>query len=136
MVAVCPDAHFVCHQSWFDKESKVSLVTRVEGEATVASFQNDRILDELLIQSLGDELIGLSQNDGVKNVVLDFSNVEFMSSAMIGKLVLLNKKCGAANKPLRFCSINDNLMEVFKLTNLDKVFQIDDDEATALSNLG
>ena len=114
----------------------MSLVTRVEGETTVASFENDRILDELLIQSLGDELIGLSQSDDVKSVVLNFEKVEFMSSAMIGKLVLLNKKCGAANKPLRFCCINDNLMEVFKLTNLDKVFQIDDDEATSLGKLG
>ena len=114
----------------------MSLVTRVEGAATVASFENDRILDELLIQSLGDELIGLSQDTDVNSVVLDFDKVEFMSSAMIGKLVLLNKKCGAANKPLRFCCINDNLMEVFKLTNLDKVFQIDPDVATSVGVIG
>ncbi len=111
----------------------MSLVKRTEGAVNIVSFENDRILDELLIQNLGDELIALTQDDSVKNLILNFEKVEFMSSAMIGKLVLLNKKCGAANKPLRFCCINKNLMEVFKLTNLDKVFQIDSNETASLS---
>ena len=112
----------------------MSLVTRAEGVVTIASFEENRILDELLIQNLGDELVGLTQDDKVKNLVLNFQKVEFMSSAMIGKLVLVNKKCGASNKPLRFCCINDNLMEVFKLTNLDRVFQIDGNELSSLSH--
>ena len=111
----------------------MSLVKRTEGEVTVVSFENDKILDEMLIQQLGDELIELTQNDDVKKIVVNFDQVEFMSSAMIGKLVLLNKKCGAANKPLRFCSINSNLMEVFRLTNLDSVFPIDPDESAAMA---
>lgn len=111
----------------------MALVTRTEGNVTIAKLNNDRILDELLIQNLGDVLIGLTADENVQNLVLNFSTVEFMSSAMIGKLVLVNKKCGAANKPLRFCCINDNLMEVFKLTNLDKIFEIDKNETVSLS---
>jgi len=114
----------------------VSLSTRTEGNATVAIFADDRILDEMLIQKLGNELIALTQDDNVKNLVLNFDKVEFMSSAMIGKLVLLNKKCGGAGKALRFCCINTNLMEVFRLTNLDKVFTIDSDEAAAIAGVG
>jgi anti-sigma B factor antagonist len=111
----------------------VALSVQKDGDVTVASFDNDRILDELLIQKLGDELIGLTQGTDVQKLLLDFRNVEFMSSAMIGKLVLVNKKCGAANKPLRFCCINSNLMEVFRLTNLDKVFKIDPDVAASFA---
>ena len=111
----------------------MALTVQKDGDITVAGFDNDRILDEMLIQNLGDELIGLTQSDDVQKLLLSFENVEFMSSAMIGKLVLVNKKCGAASKPLRFCCINDNLMEVFRLTNLDKVFKIDSDMAAAVA---
>jgi anti-sigma B factor antagonist len=55
-----------------------------------------------------------------------------MGSAMIGKLILINKKCKSLHLDLRLCGLNDNIMEVFRLMKLDTVLQIYDEESTAL----
>ena len=67
---------------------------------------------------------------------MNFKNVSFMSSAMIGKLVLFGKKCKTAKVKLRLCCINDNVDEVFKLMKLNKVFAIDKDEETSMKKIG
>ena len=102
----------------------MSLSTKNTGSVVIAAFPNDRIIDELLIQKLGEEMIQLIQQEQYKHVIINFQTVEFMSSAMLGKLNLLNKKSREAGKTLQFCCINDNLMEVFRITNLDRVFTI------------
>ena len=68
-------------------------------------------------------------------IILNFQNVSFMSSAMIGKLVLFGKKCKTAKVALRLCNINDNVDEVFKLMRLNKVFAIDKEEETSLKKI-
>ena len=60
---------------------------------------------------------GASQS---KKMVLNFQGVQFMSSAMIGKLVLLNKKCKASEVALKLCQISPNVLEVFKITRLNQ----------------
>ena len=57
-----------------------------------------------------------------------------MSSAMIGKLVLLNKKAKTDNVALKFCAISANVLEVFKITRLNKVFEIYADEEKAVKS--
>ena len=67
-------------------------------------------------------------------MLLNFQGVQFMSSAMIGMLVLLNKKAKSAGIALCFCCISPNVLEVFKISRLDKIFRIlddDDDPGTA-----
>ncbi len=67
-------------------------------------------------------------------MVVDFSGVSFMSSAMIGKLVLLHKRCKSAEIKMKVCQISDNVMEVFKITRLHKVFDIQKDREKALDS--
>ena len=67
-----------------------------------------------------------------KKLLLNFQGVQFMSSAMIGKLVLLNKKAKTSEIDLKFCTISANVHEVFKITRLNKVFKIYPDEEKAL----
>ena len=62
-----------------------------------------------------------------KNMLLSFRGVHFMSSAMIGKLVLLNKKAKHSKLNLKFCSISPHVLEVFKTTRLNMLFDIDDE---------
>ncbi len=113
-----------------------TLLTRQEDDVLVAYFQDVRIIDDSRISALGQELTELVNDSDNKKICLNFQNVGFMSSAMIGKLVLFGKKCKAANVGLRLCNINDNVDEVFTLMRLGKVFNIDKDEKTALKQFG
>ena len=49
----------------------------------------------------------LSNWEAEKKLLLDFTGVSFMSSAMIGKLVLLHKKCKSAEILMKVCNISN-----------------------------
>jgi anti-sigma B factor antagonist len=105
------------------------------GDVTVARFVDKKILDENNIQIIGNQLFGLVEEDGRKKIVLDFANVEFLSSAALGKLITMNKKVAAAGGKLRLCNIRPDIYEVFAITRLNKLFEIKDDQAAALAGL-
>jgi anti-sigma B factor antagonist len=92
-----------------------------------------KITDEEMIQEAGRELTDLVEAAAeTKKLLLSFEGVEVMSSAMIFKLVLLNKLAKPCGVKLRFCDISPNVLEVFKITKLNRVFRIlsseDDDD--------
>lgn len=61
---------------------------------------------------------------GAKDFVLDFSSCKFIDSTGLGVLVAVYKKCTGLNGSLKLHSINPQVMKVFKLTRLDKIFDI------------
>jgi len=102
------------------------------GEVTVVNFVDKKILDEQNIQIIGEQLFDLVDNQGKKKILLNFGNVEFLSSAALGKLITMNKKVQQAGGKLVMCNIAREILEVFEITKLDKLFKIFKDEQTAL----
>jgi anti-sigma B factor antagonist len=102
------------------------------GDVTVVNFLDRKILDEQNIQRIGDQLFGLVDTEGARKVLLNFSNVEYLSSAALGKLITLNKKLGAVGGRLILCNIDPQIYEVFEITKLDKFFKIHKEEQAAL----
>jgi anti-anti-sigma factor len=95
-----------------------------------------RILDERLVEPeqlkrLFEDLHALLGKSEEQQVVLDFTPVKFMASAMLGKLVALQKKCEEYRAKLKLSGVAPEIMQVFKITKLNKVFDIQPDEATA-----
>lgn len=103
----------------------------VEG-VLVVYFSDAKILDDTRIQQIGKDLIELASKVPDAKMVLNFEGVGFMSSAMIGKLVLLNKKCKTDDVSLKLSNIAPNVGEVFKIMKLNKVFDIYKDEEKAI----
>ena len=102
------------------------------GDVTIARFVDKKILDENNIQVIGNQLYGLIEEDARKRIILDFSNVEYLSSAALGKLITLNNKAKQAKGKLRLCGIRPDIYEVFAITKLNTVFDIKDDREQAL----
>jgi anti-sigma B factor antagonist len=102
------------------------------GDVTVVKFVDRRILDEQNIQIIGDQLFGLVDEVGRRKLLLNFGNVEFLSSAALGKFITLQKKLQAANGRLILCNIDPDILEVFEITKLDKFFTITKDEQSGL----
>jgi anti-sigma B factor antagonist len=103
------------------------------GDVTVVKFVDKKILDEASIQELGAELFGLVEHDNRKSILLNFTDVEFLSSAALGKLITLDRKVKAAKGRLKMSNIRPEIFEVFQITKLNKVFDIRSDEAEAIS---
>ena len=112
-----------------------SLLTRREGEILLVYFEDVSIIDEANINELGNELLELLNQPDNEKIVVNLGTIGFMSSAMIGKLILFAKECKSAKVRLRVCNINDNLQQVFDLMNLHKVFLIDKEESISIAQL-
>jgi len=102
------------------------------GDVTVVNFVDRKILDEQNIQILGDQLFSLVDHDGLRKLLLNFGNVEYLSSAALGKLITLNKKLQGVGGRLVLCNIDPQIYEVFEITRLDKFFNIQKEEQAAL----
>ena len=102
------------------------------GDVAVVRFVDFKILDEANIQEMGQELFHLVEQDSHKKVLLNFSNVQFLSSAALGKLITLDKKVKKAEGKLKLSNILPDIYEVFTITKLNRLFDIYDDEAEAL----
>src|SRR6266568_3207242 len=70
------------------------------GEVTVVNFTDKKILDEQNIQIIGEQLFSLVDELGRRKLILNFSNVEYLSSAALGKFITLNKKVKTAGGSL------------------------------------
>lgn len=103
------------------------------GDVTVVAFRDKKVLDDAGIQELGLELFGLVEQENRKSILLNFANVEFLSSATLGKLITLDRKVKSHKGRLKMSNIRPEILEVFEVTKLNKVFDIRGDEAEALS---
>jgi anti-sigma B factor antagonist len=94
-----------------------------------------KILDEQNIQIIGEQLFGLVDQEHVKKMVLNFGNVEYLSSAALAKLITLTKKLQQAGGRLILCNIDPQIYEVFEITKLNKLFHIVKDEQTGMQEI-
>ena len=102
------------------------------GDVTVVNFVDRKILDDQNIQIIGEQLFSLVDEQGLRKILLNFSNVEYLSSAALGKLITLNKKLQQAGGKLILCNIDAQIFEVFEITKLDRFFKIIKEEQAAL----
>lgn len=109
------------------------IFSQQKDDVLVAQFTSRKILDDVLIALIGRELLELADQAEGK-MLLDFQGVTFMSSSMIGRIVMLNKKCKGTTD-LRFCNVSPSVMEVFEITRLDKLFNICGSVEDALTTL-
>lgn len=113
-------------------QKKKELEVQQAGDVTIVSFNRTKILDDQVIQAIGDQLFELVEKMGKTRVLVNFSKVEYLSSAALGKLISLNKKIALAKGKLALSNMDPSIYEVFKITGLDKVFKNYKDEGEAL----
>ncbi len=94
------------------------------GDVTVVRFRESWINDFFQITELGQELYALVACEKHRKLVLDLSNVEFISSAVLGKLISLNSRVTAHGGSLVLCGLKSQIREVLFTCKLDSLFQI------------
>jgi len=112
---------------------KSKLLTQSYGDITLAFITEARILDEATVTEFATELLNLVNQTYRIKLLINFQTVDYLSSAVLGKLVAVHKLCVEAKGILKFCCIKPAIMEVFKITKLDKLFEIHADMATAVN---
>ncbi len=100
----------------------------------VVEFNDRKILDELSITELGSQLREVAESENAVKILLNFQNVEHMSSAALGMLITLHKLVQDKQGRLKLSNIQPQIFEVFKITRLNKLFEIHDSAAQALGS--
>jgi len=113
-------------------ESRLRVTKK--NDITIVEFVDRNILDEANISQIGDEIGDLVADEQSPRLLISFSNVDHLSSAALGALITINNKIKAKDGQLRLSNINDQILEVFKITRLDRLFQIHTDTEDSLSS--
>tara|TARA_R110000744_G_scaffold120223_3_gene224032 strand:- start:444 stop:797 length:354 start_codon:yes stop_codon:yes gene_type:complete len=100
-------------------------VTKID-EITQVEFIDRNILDEANIQAISDEISGLIEVDDTPQILINFANVDHLSSAALGALITINNKTKEKSGTLRLANIDPQIYEVFVITRLNKLFNIHD----------
>lgn len=100
--------------------------------AVVATLTDEKILEQADIEALEASIMPLVEQGGGMNLVISFADVKFLTSAVLGLLIRVSKKVYESDGQLKLCSIEPKILEIFKITRLDKVFDIYEDREQAL----
>jgi len=103
--------------------------------ATIVSFTDEKILEEKDINSLQESIMTVIEQAEQINLIIDFSHVKFLSSAVLGLLIRVSKRIYEHNGRLRLCNIDPKIYEIFKITRLTKTFDISKNVDSAVKEL-
>ena len=60
---------------------------------------------------------------GERNFIIDFSECAFIDVTGLGVLISINNRCTKLNGSFKLSGINPSIIEIFKLTRLDKILE-------------
>lgn len=104
------------------------------GGVTVVTFRFRQILSEAAVQALSQHLQRLVAGSD-RRLLLNFSNVERLSSAVLGSVVALNRAVRQAGGKLALCGLRQDLFYLFTITRLDRQLDLYASEGEALQDL-
>ncbi len=114
---------------------KPNISVEYTENAIIATFTGESILEEKDIQALQESIMSVIEQAERINLILDFCNVRFLSSAVLGLLIRVSKKVYERDGQLRLCNISSKIYEIFKITRLTKIFDIYKDLESAVESL-
>ena len=102
---------------------------------TTVELTDKKILDEVSISQIGEQLNALVAQSPSPKFVLDFAAVGHMSSSALGMLITLLKRIREKNGQLSLCGIQPSIHEVFVITRLNEIFPIFPTRGEAIRSL-
>jgi len=106
------------------REKSNVIIFDIEGE-----IRRSDLTDVTLHQLVKDQL-----DDGKRNILLNFRNVEFIDSFGVGEILASYISTHNLGGKLKIAKISKKLYLIFQVTMLTKVFEIFDDEDVALDS--
>lgn len=112
----------------------VYLSIEENGPVVVARFLRPQLSEEDNIEQMGQELVSLVEQYQCRLMVLSLEVVEFITSAALGKIIMLHRRLHRKDGKLVVCAARGPVAEVLESSRLNEYFVMapDTDEALAL----
>jgi anti-sigma B factor antagonist len=117
------------------EDSKIINIT-TEGDIAFVSFLKPNVSAVSDVEIMASDLRAFIADSRPKNLVIDFTGLKFFSSQVLGLLVDIWKRLKEFQAKMVICGINPDLSRVFKITNLDSLFEFYPDKQSAVEALG
>ena len=95
-------------KNYNEKELTIEVKDRID-TVTAPDFENE-ILDEM---------------GKFDSLIIDFTNLEYISSAGLRVLIATQKKLKPENIPMTIRNVNDTINEIFRMSGFDKILMIE-----------
>lgn len=105
----------------------------VSNRALVTLIEVSGRVDSMTANQMGSAL-GTQISDGRVRLVLDLSDVDYMSSAGLREIVTALKSVKRASGDLRIAQPSDRVREVLAMSGLDTIFRIYETQAEAVES--
>ena len=109
----------------------MNISTRRSGDATIVDVTGDITLYNS--PEVRRVLLTLLKQDRVPRVIVNLTNVKYIDSAGVASLVEALKTSRDLKSGFALFGLSKTAREVLELTKLIKVFEVHDDEASALA---
>ena len=107
---------------------------RKEDGITRVEFVDRNILDEVNIHQIGEEINTLIDAESNPKLLIEFTNVDHLSSAALGTLITIHNRVKEREGQLRLAHIDPQIYEVFASTKLNNLFQIHENAEQAVAS--
>jgi len=94
-----------------------------DGDAFAVRFLDQKLLDSAASE-VGEELYAVAAQEDCNRITLSFSGVDLLTSEMLGKVIVLNKKIRQKGGKLALCDMCPYVREIFAVTRLDTILEI------------
>ncbi len=101
----------------------MTVNTKTEGDALTVEIEGR--IDTQTAPVLEKELEGLLADEGVKNLILDFTNVSYISSAGLRTIVSAQNWIDQRSGSMLVRGCSKNILGIFKVTGFDSFLTIE-----------
>ena len=114
----------ICSEHALMPTSDSRLKVKRDGAIVEVQFRDRNILDEANIQQIGEEVKAIIEAEPAPKLLINFTDVDHLSSAALGTLITINNRVRALKGQLRLSNIDPQIYQVFVITKLNKLFEI------------
>ena len=109
------------------------FITQMVEKWLVVEFRTASLMDPVHLEDISQQLYHLVDAQDQRRIILDFERVQYLSSQAIGIVLNMNKKLLALkNSKMILCGVTGRLMDLIKITRLDKILTIKPTQKEAL----
>ena len=105
------------------------------GGAEVVSFRDHLLLDAGVIEQIEHHFKGLTRRRPAGRLVIDFANVQALSSRMLGVLVTAHNELSKQDGKIAHSSLRGTLQNLLQVTRLSELFSIYPDRRSAIAGI-
>lgn len=111
--------------------SESFLEVQTREDALIARFTREVSLCGEVAETVAERLVSFL-SESSRPLLVDFGNVQSLTSYMLGQLVMLNRKAEAAGKRFALFNLSPYVRQILEVSRLNLILSLYDDESSAL----